>query len=184
MRKLIAAINMTLDGFCDHTAGIANSETHRHYIELLKHADIMMWGRVTYELMENYWPELAANPSGDPAMDEFAKQADNIEKWLFSRTRSTVEWKNTVLKNELVKEEIVQLKQQEGKAILVGSPGLIVACTNLDLIDEYQLCIHPVILGSGLTLFKNIEKTVTLKLLHTKTFDCGPVVHYYQPANK
>ena len=112
-------------------------------------------------------------------MDEFAVSIDNISKIVYSRTLESVDWKNTELKHELIKEEILELKQQEGKDILVGSPSLIVACAQLDLIDEYQLGIQPTILGSGLPLFKNITERIDLKLLKTKTFGCGAVIHYY-----
>ncbi len=91
-------------------------------------------------------------------MDEFAVLIDNISKIVFSRTLKNVHWENTKLKKEVIKEEVVELRQQAGKNILAGSPGLIVALTQLDLIDEYQLCVHPIILGSGLPLFKNINE--------------------------
>ncbi len=182
MRKLIAAINMTLDGFCDHTAGIADDEIHEHYNDLLRGADTMIWGRITYQLMENYWPILAKDPSGKKPEDDFAILIDNIQKIVYSRTLKTVEWKNTILKKEIIKEEVLGLKQQTGKNIFVGSPSLIVAMANLQLIDEYQFAILPTILGSGLPLFKNITSRVDLKLLKTKTFRCGVVAHYYEPV--
>src|SRR3982750_3535022 len=169
MRKLIAAINMTLDGFCDHTAMIADDELHQHYNELLSNADTLLYGRITYQLMESYWPTVVKNPTGNKPTDEFAVLIDNISKIVFSRTLKNVDWKNTKLKNEVIKEEILALKQQVGKDILVGSPGLIVALTKLDLIDEYQLGVQPIVLGCGLSLFKNINDRVNLKLLKTKT---------------
>ena len=184
MRKLIAGINITLDGFCDHTAGIVDDETHQHYNDLLKTADTMIWGRTTYQLMESYWPTLVKEPSGNRTMDEFAVLADNIQKIVYSRTLQSVNWKNTILKNELHKEDILQLKQQPGKDILVGSPSMIVQLSQLGLVDEYQLAIHPVILGSGLPLFKNITDKIDLKLLQTKTFSCGVVCLYYQPVKR
>src|SRR6187549_175942 len=184
MRKLIAAINMTLDGFCDHTAGIADDELHQHYNEILSNADILLYGRITYQLMESYWTTVVKNPTGNKPEDEFAVLIDNISKIVFSRTLQHVDWKNTTLKKEVIKEEILDLKHQAGKNILVGSPSLIVAFMQLDLIDEYQLAVHPVILGSGLPLFKNIRDRVDLKLLKTKTLGCGAVILYYKPANK
>src|SRR4029078_2450640 len=150
MRKLIAAINMTLDGFCDHTTMIADDEIHQHYNELLSNTGTLIYGRTTYQLMESYWQSVVKNPTGNKPMDEFAVLIDNISKIVFSRTLKNVDWKNTELKNEIIKEEILELKRQEGKNILVGSPGLIVALTQLDLIDEYQLVVQPIILGSGL----------------------------------
>ena len=180
MRKLIAALNMTLDGFCDHTSVIADDELHQHYNELLSNAGILLYGRITYQLMESYWPSIIKNPTGNKPTDEFAVLIDNISKIVFSRTLKNVDWKNTELKKEVVKEEVLELKQQEGKNIFAGSPSLIVALTNLDLIDEYQLCVHPIILGKGLQLFKNINDRINLKLLKTKTFGSGAVTLYYE----
>ena len=181
MRKIIAAINMTLDGFCDHTAGIADDEIHQHYNELLSNADTLIYGRKTYQLMEDYWPSIVKNPTGNKPIDDFAILIDNISKIVFSRTLKKVDWENTVLKNEIDKDEILGLRKQEGKSILVGSPSLIEAFTQLDIIDEYQICVHPVVLGSGLPLFKNLRNSIHLKLLRTKVFDCGAVVLYYEP---
>ena len=184
MRKLIAAINMTLDGFCNHTAMIADEEIHQHYNELLSNADTLLYGRITYQLMESYWPSVVKNPTGNKPMDEFAVLIDNISKTVFSRTLKNVDWKNTKLKKEVIKEEVLELKQQGGKNILVGSPSLIVALTQLDLIDEYQLGVQPIVLGSGLPLFKNVRDRINLKLLKTKTFGCGAVTLYYEPTKK
>ena len=181
MRKLIAAINMTLDGFCDHTAMIADDEIHQHYNELLSNAGTLIYGRITYQLMESYWPTVVKNPTGNKPMDEFAVLIDNISKIVFSRTLKNVDWKNTQLKKEVIKEEVLELKQQAGENILVGSPSLIVALAQLDLIDEYQLSVQPTVLGSGLPLFKNVEDRIDLKLLKTKTFGCGAVFFYYEP---
>jgi dihydrofolate reductase len=187
MRKLIAAMNMTLDGFCDHTAMIADEEIHQHYNELLSNADTLIYGRITYQLMESYWPSVVKNPTGNKPMDEFAVLIDNISKIVYSRTLKNVEWKNTKLKNEVIKEEILELKQSRhggNKNILVGSPGLIVALMLLNVIDEYQLSVQPTVIGSGLALFKNIKDRINLKLLKTKTFGCGAVTLYYEPAKK
>ena len=179
MRNLIAAINMTLDGFCDHTAMIADEEIHQHYNELLSNTGTLIYGRITYQLMESYWPSVVKDPTGNKPMDEFAVLIDNISKIVFSRTLKNVEWKNTTLKKKIIKEEILELKEQVDKNIVVGSPGLIVAFTQLGLIDEYQLGVQPTVLGSGLPLFKNIRDRVNLNLLKTKTFGCGAVMLYY-----
>ena len=173
---------MTLDGFCNHTSMIADEEIHQHYNELLSNADTLIYGRITYQLMESYWPSIVKNPTGNKPTDDFAVLIDNISKIVFSRTLASVDWRNTQLKNELVKEDIAALKQQSGKNILVGSPGLIAALAQLDLIDEYQLGVQPIILGSGLTLFKNIRDRINLALFKTKTFHCGAIVLYYQAA--
>jgi len=182
MRKLIAAMNMTLDGFCDHTAMIADDDLHRHYDEILSNADTLLYGRITYQLMESYWPAVVKNPTGNKPIDEFAVLIDNISKIVFSRTLKNVAWKNVKLAKGGIKEEALELKQQAGKNILAGSPSLIVALTQLDLIDEYRLCVHPIVLGSGLPLFKNVKDRINLKLLKTKTFGCGAVTLYYEAA--
>jgi dihydrofolate reductase len=184
MRKLIAAMNITLDGFCDHTAMIADDELHQHFNELLRSADALLYGRITYQLMESHWPAIAKTPTGIKAQDEFAVLIDNIPKIVFSTTLKSVDWKNVKLAKGGIKEEILELKQQKGKDILVGSPSLIAATTQLGLIDEYQLCVHPVILGKGLPLFKNIADKTKLNLLKTKTFGTGTIALSYEPAKK
>lgn len=181
MRKLIAAINITLDGFCDHTASVADEEIHEHYNELLRNAGMLLYGRTTYQLMESYWPLLVQKPGGHKPMDDFAVLIDNIAKVVFSRTLQGVTWKNTILKHEVVKEEVSELKRQPGKNIIAGSPGLIAQFANLGLIDEYQINVQPIILGKGLPLFKNIADRIDLKLLKTKEFGCGAMIHYYEP---
>ena len=184
MRKLIAAINMTLDGFCDHTAGIADDELHQHYNELLSNAGAVIYGRITYQLMESYWPTVVKNPTGNKPTDDFAVLLQDIPKIVFSHTLNNVEWKNARLAKKDVNEEVLDLKQQPGKDIFVGSPSLIVALTKLNLIDQYQLCVHPVIIGNGLPLFKTINDRIILKLLKTKTFNSGSIVLYYEPAKQ
>lgn len=183
MRKVIAAMNMTLDGFCDHTAMIADEEIHQHYSELLRSAGVVLYGRITYQLME-YWLTVLKNPTGNRSMDEFAVTIDNVPKIVFSRTLKNLEWKTARLAKRELKEEVLELKQQEGKDILVGSPGLIVALSQLNAIDEYQLGVQPTVLGSGLPLFKNISERIDLKLLKTKTFECGAIVLYYEPTKR
>jgi dihydrofolate reductase len=180
MRKLIAAINMTLDGFCDHTAGIADDELHQHYNELLKSSDTILYGRITYQLME-YWRTVLNHPTGNKSMDEFAVTIDKISKIVFSHTLKNVEWESAKLAKGSLEEEVLELKQQAGKDVLAGSPSLIVALMQLGLIDEYQLCVHPVIIGKGLPLFKNINERIILKLFNTKTLGSGAIVLYYAP---
>ena len=184
---------MTLDGFCNHTAMIADEEIHEHYNELLRSADTLIYGRITYQLMESYWPGVVKNPTGNKPMNDFAVLIDNISKIVYSRTLKKVDWKNTTLKKEIIKEEMVALKQSRSqpsvnnggsKNIVVGSPTLITAMAQLDLIDEYQLNIQPTVLGSGLPLFKDIRDRINLTLLQTKTFGCGAVLLYYKPAKR
>ena len=183
MRKLIAAINMTLDGFCDHTAVTADEEIHKHYADLLSTADTILYGRITYQLME-YWQTVLANPTGNKAMDEFAMVIDRIPKIVFSHTLKNVTWESAKLANRNIEEEVLELKQQPGKDILVGSPSLIITLMKLNLVDEYQLCVHPVIVGHGLPLFKDVHNRVGLKLLNTKTFASGAVILYYKNKNE
>jgi len=183
MRKLIGAINMTLDGFCDHTAGIPDDEIHQHYADLLSNADTILYGRITYQLME-YWRTLLENPSDEKSMNDFAIAIDKIPKIVFSHTLKNVEWESAKLANRDIEEEVLELKQQSGKDILVGSRSLIIQLMKLNLIDEYQLCIHPVIVGTGLPLFENIKDRTVLKLIKTKTFSGGAVTLYYEPTNE
>ncbi|MBC7485948.1 MAG: dihydrofolate reductase [Cytophagaceae bacterium] len=183
MRKLIAAINMTVDGFCDHTAITPDEEIHQHYADLLSNAGTILYGRITYQLME-YWRDVLKNPTGEKSMDDFAVAIDKVPKIVFSHTLKNVDWETATLATRDLKEEVSTLQQQAGKDIFVGSPSLIVALTNLNLIDELQLCVHPIIVGKGLPLFKNIQDSVHLKLLKTKTFAGGAVIFYYQPEKK
>ena len=126
-----------------------------------------------------YWPTVLKNPTGNKATDEFAITMDNIPKVVFSHTLKHLEWKTARLAKRDLKEEVLELRGQQDKDILVGSPSLIVALTQLHLIDEYQLCVHPVIAGGGLPLFKNIHDRNVLKLLNTKIFGSGAIVLYY-----
>jgi dihydrofolate reductase len=186
MKKVIAAMNMTLDGFCDHTSGIPDEEIHRHYADLLRSADTVLYGRITYQLME-YWRTVLENPTGDAAMDDFAVAIDNTPKVVFSNTLKTVDWKSARLANQNLENEVLELKQSRhggSKDVYVCSPSLIVALTKLNVIDEYQLCVHPVIAGSGLPLFKNISEQIILKLIKTKTFGGGAVILYYEPKSE
>jgi dihydrofolate reductase len=182
MKKVIAAMNMTLDGFCDHTSMIADAEIHQHYTNLLRSADILIYGRITYQLMESYWPTIVKNPTGNKAEDEFAVAIDSISKIVFSHTLKNVAWKNAKVATRSITEEILELKRGPGKDILVGSPSLIAAAANLNLIDEYQLCVQPIIAGKGLVLLKNIDHKIDLTLLRTKTFGCGAVTFYHEPV--
>lgn len=184
MRKIIAGFNMALDGNCDHTAGIADDELHQHYTDLLRNSGIILYGRTTYQLMESYWPAVAKNPTGNKSNDEFAVAIDNIPKVVFSRTLKNVEWESATLAKRDIQEEVSALKQQPGKDILIGSRSLIITLLNLGLVDEFQLCVHPVIAGKGLQLFENISDRIMLKLIKTKTFASGTVVLYYKPGQK
>jgi dihydrofolate reductase len=183
MRKVIAAINMTLDGFCDHTAGVSDEELHQYYAELLDNAGIILYGRTTYQLMQ-FWQTLLKNPSGEKSMDEFAVAIDKIPKIVFSHTLKNTEWDSAKMSNQSIEEEVSELKQQSGKDILIGSRSLIIQLMNLNLIDEFQLCVHPVIIGKGLPLFDKVKDKAIFKLLKTKIFGSGAIMLYYVPTRQ
>ena len=183
MRKLIAAINMTLDGYCDHTAIIPDEEIHNHYSELLGKAGVILYGRITFELMK-YWQEVLANPTGVKSMDDFAIAIDKIPKIVFSHTLKNTEWASAKLATKPLEEEVLALKQQSGKDIFAGSRSMIIQLMKLGLVDELQICIHPVVVGSGLPLFENINDRTVLKLIKTKIFSGGAVILYYEPKGE
>jgi len=183
MRRIIAAINTTIDGNCDHRAGIVDEEIHQHYADLLNNAGVVLYGRITYELMQ-YWQDLAKNPSGEKSMDDFALVMDKVPKIVFSHTLENTNWDSAKLASRQLQEEILVLRQQPGKDILIGSRSLILQLMKLNLIDEYQLCIQPVVAGNGLQLFENISDRIIFKLVKTKTFKGGAIILYYEPTNK
>lgn len=173
---------MTLDGVYDHTAGLPDKEIHQHYTELLGQADVILYGRTTYQLME-YWRTVLENPSEEKSMNDFAKAIHKIPKIVFSKTLRNVPWESAKLAERTIAEEVLELKKQPGKDILIGSRSLIKQLLELNLIDEYQLCIHPVIAGNGMPLFENINDRKILKLIGTKTVG-GGILLYYEPANE
>lgn len=174
---------MTLDGVCDHTKVTPDDEVHHHYDQLLRQADVILYGRITYQLME-FWKTILEKPTGNQSMDEFAVAMDSIPKIVFSRTLHDVDWKSATLAKRSLEEEALALTQQPDKRILVGSRSLIIDLLRLDLIDEFQLMIHPVIAGEGLKLFEDIRDRKLLKLIKTKTFGSGAILHYYQPSKE
>lgn len=180
MKKVIAAFNMTLDGVCDHTAGIADEELHQHYSDLIDNAGVALYGRTTYELMQ-FWQTLLQSPSGEKSMDDFAISIDKIPKLVFSNTLKETGWGTAELAKRPLNDEILALKQQVGKDILVGSRSLIIQLLNSNLIDEFQICIHPIIEGKGLRLFDQIKDRIMLKLIKTKLLNSGVTVFYYEP---
>lgn len=174
---------MTINGNCDHTAGIPDEQIHDHYTELLGQGDAILYGRITYELME-FWRTFLENPSEEKSMNDFAKAIDKIPKIVFSNTLKEVEWKTATIAKRDLKDEVLELKQKLSKDILIGSRSLIIQLMNLNLIDEFQLCIHPVLEGNGISLFENINDRMVFKLIKTKNFDGGAVILYYQPKNE
>ena len=173
---------MTLDGFCDHTAIMPDEEVHQHYTDLLNNGGVVLYGRITYQLMQ-FWQTLIKNPSGEKSMDDFAIAIDKIPKIVFSHTLENTGWGSAKLANQSIEEEVAALKQSRNggsKDIFISSRSLIIQLMKLNLIDEYQLCVHPVIAGSGLPLFENINDRTVLTLTKTKIFSGGAVTLYYQ----
>lgn len=177
-------MNITLDGFCDHTAGVADDQLHQHFTDLIKNAGGIFYGRTTYQLMEGHWPDLVKNPSGNKSNDDFAQAIHHVPKIVFSRTLKSVTWENSVLAKKDLKDEALTRREEKGKDLLVGSPSLISALHNLGLLDEYMICVHPVIVGTGLSLFKNTNDRKVLKLLDTKTFGSGVMAFHYARTNE
>lgn len=171
---------MTLDGICDHTAGLPDKEVHQHYTELLGSGDAILYGRTTYQLME-YWRTFLETPSEESSMNAFAQAIDRIPKIVFSHTLQTVDWKTATLADRDLKETVLAKRQQDGKAIYVGSRSLILQLMKLQLIDEYQIIVYPVVAGAGLPLFDDTCDRTLLTLVKTKTFKGGAVLLYYEP---
>lgn len=171
---------MTVDGICDHNVGIPDAEIHQHYTDLLAQGDAILYGRTTYELME-FWRTLLENPSEQKSMNDFAVAIDRIPKIVFSHTFKNVDWKSASIAKRDLKDEVLELKQQPGKDILIGSRSLIIQLLKLNLIDEFQLCIHPILEGKGLQFFEDINDRIIFKLAKTKTFKNGAIILYYQP---
>lgn len=184
MRKVIFAINMTADGYCSHTDGIADEELHTYFTELLRNADVILFGRKTYELMVPYWPDVARNQSEDPASNEFARVFDALEKIVFSTTLKSVEDDRTKLVRTDIADEVLKLKQRPGKNIAIGSLSIASQLIGFGLIDEYHIVVHPVLAGKGPRLFEtaNLKETLQLKLVGSKTLRSGAVaLHYEKP---
>jgi dihydrofolate reductase len=180
MNKVIAAFNMTLDGVCDHTTGIADEDLHQHYTELLNSGGIILYGRTTYQLMQ-FWQEILKNPSVEKSMNEFATSIDRIPKIVFSNTIKDTGWNSARLADKSLLETVLEQKQQSEKEILIGSRSLIIQLLNNNLIDEIQICIHPVIEGKGLKLFDQIKDRIVLNLIQSKPLKSGATVQYYEP---
>lgn len=178
MRKVIGAINMTLDGVCDHTAISPDEEVHDHYAKLMAEGGEILYGRITYELMK-FWQTFLEHPSDEKSMNDFALAIDQIPKIVFSSSLTQTGWATASLAEKSLEEEVLMRKQQEGKDIFVGCRSLIIQLLKLNLLDELQICIHPVIAGAGLPLFEHMQDRAELKLLKTKTFTSGAVLIYY-----
>ncbi|NJD21392.1 MAG: dihydrofolate reductase, partial [Melioribacter sp.] len=179
MRKVIFAINITIDGYADHTSGIVNDELHEYFTGLLQESDIEIFGRNTYNLMYPYWHDVAMNQSETKAINEFARTFDSIPKIVFSTTLKSLEWNNTTLLHSNLREEILKLKQQPGKNISIGGLNIASQVAQWNLIDEYRFVVHPIIAGKGKRLFEVLEITNQLELIDTQKFKSGIVALHY-----
>jgi dihydrofolate reductase len=179
LRKVIFAINISIDGYCGHESGFAaDDELHAHFTGLLRDSDVEILGRNTYHLMYPYWHDVAVHQSETKALNEFASAYDAIPKIVFSTTLKSVEWNNATLLHSGLKEEILKLKQQPGKNIAVGSLNIASQVAQWDLIGEYHFVVHPIIAGKGPRLFESGGEHL-LKLVESKTFGSGAVALHY-----
>ena len=187
MRKVILSMQMTLDGFStgpademDYLPPFTNEkmwkDLHEEMWKNLESADTFILGRRTYQIWEKYWPAAATNPQSTESDKRFSRYADETQKIVISNTLDRVEWKNTKLIKNDIAEEVQKLKQQQGKNLIVAG-GATVAQTmaSLGLIDEYLIVVHPVILGKGKLLLKDLDVRQNLKLIGTRTFNSGAV---------
>ena len=172
---------MTIDGVCDHTVGIVDEKLHQHYSNLINSAGVILYGRITFELMK-FWQTLLTNPSEQKSMNDFAFSIDKIKKLVFSNTLKDTGWDTAEIVKGPLEEKLLELKKQTGRDILVGSRSLIIELLNSHLIDELQICVHPVIEGKGLHLFDKIKERIIFKLINTKTLPSGVTIFYYEPT--
>ena len=181
MRKLIYAINITMDGCCDHTKATGGEEILDHYTHLLSDAGLLVYGRKTYQLMVPYWPDAAKDPSSSKADIEFANAFDSLKKVVFSRSLDSGEDGNTRIVRTNLKDEIVRLKQQPGKNILVGGVDIPSQLIELGLVDEYRFVVSPIIAGEGRRLLEGVslQESLHLKLVESKIFKSGSVALRY-----
>src|SRR5687768_13373182 len=179
MRPLRYSINVTLDGCCDHRAIPADEELHRHAVENIDQADALLFGRVTYEMMEAAFRP--ARTEASPAWTEpFARKIDAAKKYVVSSTLDRVDWNAELVRGDLGKA-VQQLKQTKGKGLFTGGVKLPMALAELGLIDEYEFIVHPRLAGHGPTLFAGLSKHVVLKLVSRLEFASGAVALRYEP---
>jgi dihydrofolate reductase len=182
MRNVIFAINLTLDGCCDHTKFNPGEDTLEHYTHLLRDdAGLLVYGRKCYQLMVPYWPDIAKSQSETKADIEFAQAFDSLKKIVFSRSLASVEDKNTRIVRSNLRDEILKLKQEPGKDILVGGVDVPSQLMELGLIDEYRFVVTPIIAGEGRRLFEGVHlpEKRQLRLVESKTFKSGCVALRY-----
>jgi len=180
MRNLMFAINITLDGCCDHTKTIADEELLEYYTHLIRDVDLLVFGRKTYQLMVPYWPDIAKSQSETKAENEFAKTFDSTNKIVFSRSLDSAEGNTRIVRTKL-RDELLKLKQARGKNILTGGVALPSQLIGLGLVDEYHFVIQPIIAGEGRRLLEGISllEKLQLKLVESKSFKSGCVALRY-----
>jgi len=181
MRPLRYSINVTLDGCCDHRAGVPDEGIHRHATEIIGQADALLFGRVTYQMMEEAWRGPAAGGSRPDWMEPFARTIDAAKKYVVSSTLDRVDWNAQLLRGDL-KTAVLQLKQEPGNGLFTGGVTLPQALAELDLIDEYEIVVHPRIAGHGPALFAGLSKPLDLKLVSRLELSSGAVALRYVPA--
>ena len=181
MRNIIFAINTTLDGCSDHTKVIADEELLEYYTHLLRGADLAVYGRKTYQLMVPYWPDIAKNHSGTRAEIEFARAFDSINKVVFSQSLGSAEGKNTRIVRTKLQDEILKLKEEPGRNILVGGVAIPSQLIEFGLVDEYRFVVGPIIAGEGRRLMEGVSlrERLQLKLVESKIFQSGCVALRY-----
>jgi len=177
MRNVIYAINITLDGCCDHTKQIADEEAHEYFTHLMRDFDLLVFGRKTYQLMVPYWPDVAKDPSSTKSDVEFARAFVSSKKVVFSRSLDSAEDKNTRIVRTNLRDEILNLKREPGKNILVGGVDIPSQLIELGLVDEFRFVVQPIIAGEGRRLMEgvNLSERLRLKLVESKTFKSGCV---------
>jgi dihydrofolate reductase len=182
MRKVVFAINTTADGYCDHRDGIADEELHNFYTKLLRNSSLLLLGRITYQLMVPYWPDVAKSQLEAGATKEFARVFDMLDKVVFSTTLNHVEGNNTRIVRANVAEEVLTLKQQPGNDISVGSLSIASQLADRGLIDEYYFVVHPVVAGKGPRLFETVKPRESLRLdfVGSKTLHSGVIALHYR----
>ncbi len=181
MRNVIYAINITLDGCCDHTKQIADEETHEYFTQLMRDVDLLVFGRKTYQLMVPFWPEVAKSQSMTKAENEFARSFVSIKKIVFSRSLASAEDGNTRIVRTNLHDEILKLKQEPGKNILVGGVDIPSQLVELGLVDECRFVVQPIVAGEGRRLLEgaSLRERLQLKLVESKVFKSGCVALRY-----
>ena len=180
MQTLRYSINVTLDGCCDHRAIIPDEELHRHGVENLSQADALLFGRVTYEMMEVAFRKIARNPAMPDWMEPFARTIDAAKKYVVSSTLERVDWNAELVRGDLGKA-VQQLKREPGKGLLVGGVRLPLALAELGLIDEYEFVVQPRLVGHGPALFAGLTKPLDLRLVSRLELGSGAVAMRYEP---